>query len=216
MSFVPSATTTVKAVVSKGFRNPNIREMYMFPPRNPDLLPERLMNYELSFMQSLFQNRLNLGLNLFYIKGDNMIQVTMVEGRPLNTNTGEVENKGFEITADYRVTPSLQLSANYSLLDMTYKIVGAPEHKLYASVNYTKNRWGFSTGLQYIGDLYTAVKPELVKDSFFLWNARANYQVLDWLNLFLKGENLLGQEYEINAGYPMPKTTVFGGIRLDF
>lgn len=216
LSFVPSATTTVKAVVSKGFRNPNIREMYMFPPRNPDLLPERLMNYELSFMQSLFQNRLNLGLNLFYIKGDNMIQVTMVEGRPLNTNTGEVENKGFEITADYRVTPSLQLSANYSLLDMTYKIVGAPEHKLYASVNYTKNRWGFSTGLQYIGDLYTAVKPELVKDSFFLWNARANYQVLDWLNLFLKGENLLGQEYEINAGYPMPKTTVFGGIRLDF
>ncbi|MDI9605060.1 MAG: TonB-dependent receptor [Bacteroidota bacterium] len=67
-----------------------------------------------------------------------------------------------------------------------------------------------------MGNLYTAVKPEPVKDSFFLWNARANYQVLDWLNLFLKGENLLGQEYEINAGYPMPKATVFGGIRLDF
>jgi iron complex outermembrane receptor protein len=216
LSFIPSATTTVKAIVSKGFRNPNIREMYMFPPRNPDLLPEKLMNYELSFMQSLFEDRLNLGLNLFYIKGENMIQVQMVEGRPLNTNTGEVENKGFEISADYRFSPSLQLSANYSLLDMTYKIVGAPEHKLYTSVNYTKNRWSLSTGLQYIGNLYTAVKPGLVKDSFFLWNARANYQALDWLSLFLKGENLLGQEYEINAGYPMPKTTLFGGIRLDF
>ncbi len=216
LSFMPSATTTLKAVVSKGFRNPNIREMYMFPPQNPDLLPERLMSYEVSLMQSLFEERLNLGLNLFYIKGENMIQVAMVEGRPLNINTGKVENRGFEITADYRVSPSMRLSANYSLLDMTYKIVAVPEHKLYTSVNYTKNRWGFSTGLQYIGNLYTAVKPEPVKDSFLLWNVRANYQALDWLNLFLKSENLLGQEYEINAGYPMPKTTLFGGIRLQF
>ncbi|MEA5063588.1 MAG: TonB-dependent receptor, partial [Petrimonas sp.] len=37
-----------------------------------------------------------------------------------------------------------------------------------------------------------------------------------WLDLFLKGENLLGQEYEINAGYPMPKTTLFGGAQLHF
>ena len=29
--------TEVKAMVSKGFRNPTIREMYMFPPQNPDL-----------------------------------------------------------------------------------------------------------------------------------------------------------------------------------
>ena len=35
----------IKAMVSKGFRNPTIREMYMFPPQNPDLKPERLWNY---------------------------------------------------------------------------------------------------------------------------------------------------------------------------
>lgn len=215
LSFAPAASTVVKAVISKGFRNPTIREMYMFPPQNPDLLPERLMNYEVSLMQSLLQNRLNLGLNLFYIKGDNMIRQAE-PGIGKWENSGKVENKGFEISADYQATRDLRLSANYSLLDMTYKILAAPEHKLYMGGSYTKERWNLSTGIQYIGNLYKAVRPEPVRESFVLWNARINYRALGWLNLFLKGENLLGQEYEINAGYPMPKTTLFGGIKLRF
>lgn len=59
-------------------------------------------------------------------------------------------------------------------------------------------------------------KPQPVRESFLLWNARIHYRALDWLTLFLKGENLLGEEYEINAGYPMPKTTAFGGFQLQF
>ena len=216
LSFTPSVSTVVKAIVSKGFRNPTIREMYMFPPQNPNLLPERLMNYEISLLQTLLDNRLSLGLNLFYIKGDNMIQVAMVNSRPLNVNSGEVENKGFEITANYQATRNLRFSTNYSFLDMTYKVLSAPEHKLYISGTYAKDRWTFSSGVQYIGNLYKAVRPEPVKETFVLWNARVNYRALNWLNLFLKGENLLGQEYEINAGYPMPRTTVFGGMQLHF
>src|SRR5690554_1870519 len=148
--------------------------MYMFPPRNPNLLAERLMNYEVSLQQSLLDNRLNLGVNLFYIKGENMIQVAMVEGRPLNVNSGEVENKGFEITANYRLTNSVRLSANYSLLDMVHPVLSAPEHKLYVSGNYHEGRWNISTGVQYIGGLYTAVMPEIIKEDFLLWNVRAN------------------------------------------
>ncbi|WP_300851557.1 TonB-dependent receptor, partial [uncultured Bacteroides sp.] len=49
----------VKAMASKGFRNPTIREMYMFPPQNPDLKPEKLWNYELSFSQHLMEHRLS-------------------------------------------------------------------------------------------------------------------------------------------------------------
>lgn len=39
----------LKAMVSKGFRNPVLRELYMFGVKNPDLKPERLWNYELSW-----------------------------------------------------------------------------------------------------------------------------------------------------------------------
>lgn len=216
LSFTPSATTVLKAIVSKGYRNPTIREMYMFPPQNPDLKPERLMNYEISFLQTLMDNKMSIGANVFYIKGDNIIQLTFTEGKPLYLNTGEIENKGFELTSSYQATNNLQFSANYSFLDMKYKILASPEHKLYVGGNYTQGRWNFSTGLQYIGNLYTKINPEPVKNSFTLWNARINFKATDWLNVFVRGENLLGQTYEINYGYPMPKTTIFGGIRLHF
>ena len=215
LSFTPTAYTWLKAIVSKGFRNPTIRELYMFPPRNPNLQAERLMNYEISLTQLIPNSGLTLGLNLFYIKGDNIIQVQMTEGRPLNVNSGEIKNKGFELTANYNATKNLRFSANYSLLDMTHKIIGAPKHKLYVSGNYSIDRWSFSTGMQYLGDLYTTVNPEPITEKALLWNARVNFKVIEWLNIFARGENLLGQEYETNAGYPMPGATVFGGLRFD-
>ena len=55
----------LKASASKGFRYPILREMYMFPPQNPDLQPESMWNYELAFSQSMPGNRLHYGLNLF-------------------------------------------------------------------------------------------------------------------------------------------------------
>lgn len=212
-SFTPTPSTVVKAIVSKGFRNPTIREMYMFPSQNRELKAERIMHYEVSLLHSLIDNRVSLGFNLFYIKGDNIIQQPE-PNRGKWANMGAVENKGFEVSTTFQATTNLRFSANYSLLDMTHKILAAPTHKVYASGHYNKGRWGISSGVQYIGNIYTSVAPTLQKESFVLWNIRANYQLLDGLNLFLKGENLLGQQYEINAGYPMPGATLFGGIRI--
>lgn len=214
VSFTPSYSTVVKAIVSKGFRNPTIREMYMFPPQNPDLKPERLMNYEVSLLQMLMNNRLSLGINLFYIKGENLIQTIKTNEGPLNMNSGKVENKGFEVNAAFQATRELRFSANYSFLDMTYKILAAPEHKLYVSGNYTRGRWGISSGVQYIGNIHTSIESPH-QESFVLWNARISFEAIDGLNIFIKGENLLDQEYEINAGYPMPGATVLGGIRVN-
>jgi iron complex outermembrane receptor protein len=159
-----------------------------------------------------------MGLNVFYIKGDNMIQTNFVDGKPINLNTGKVENKGFEISSKFQLTKAVNLSGNYSYLDMKHAILGAPKHKLYIGGNFTKERWSISTGIQVISKLYTAVKSKQVPEdkiaSFNLWNARINYKATHSLTLFAKGENLLGEKYEMNAGYPMPGTTVFGGLRI--
>lgn len=213
LSYTPTATTSIKAIASKGFRNPTIREMYMFPPQNADLKPERLMNYEISLLQAFPETGLSVGLNLFYIKGDNMIRQPQPNVGKWE-NTGEVENKGFEFSANYRATDNIRFSANYSLLEMTHAIAGAPKHKFYVNGDYSMGRWSLSSGLQYLGSLYTMVNPAPVKENVLLWNVRINYNVSKALNLFLRGENLLNQNYEINAGYPMPGATVFGGIRI--
>ena len=40
--------------------------------------------------------------------------------------------------------------------------------------------------------------------------------MLKILDIWVRGENLLAQKYEINAGYPMPKSTVMAGINVNF
>ena len=55
----------LKASSTKGFRYPILREMYMFPPQNPDLKPESMWNYELAFSQRLLDGRLSYGVNIF-------------------------------------------------------------------------------------------------------------------------------------------------------
>ena len=217
LSFHLPEQVEMKAMVSKGFRNPTIREMYMFPPQNPDLKAESLMNYELSFSQRMLDGALSYGINIYYIDGDNMIMTVPTDGKPKNVNTGEIENWGLETNIGYRINPHWQVNANYSWLHMENPVVAAPEHKLYAGVDFTQGRWGVSTGVQYIKDLYTNVsKGKEKKESFVLWNLRANYRLCRYANLFVRGENLLAQRYEINDGFPMPKATVMGGVNINF
>ena len=214
-SISPIPTGEIKLIASRGFRNPTIREMYMFPPQNPDLKPESLWNYEISWSQRLLNNRLSYAINLYYIKGKNMIQTVPVDGRPKNINTGKIENWGVEASIGYRLSSMFNLSANYSWLHMEHKIVAAPEHKLFAGVDFIKGRWTASTGVQYVHGLYTSTDP-MTTEHFVLWSLRGSFKINRWLELFARGENLLNQKYEINLGFPMPKATAMGGFNLSF
>lgn len=207
----------LKASATKGFRYPILREMYMFRPQNPDLKPESMWNYELAFSHRLLDGRLSYGVNIFYIDGKNLIMTLPNPNGSgmLNQNSGKIENTGFEFQAAYRINNNWSVDANYSFLHMENPVIAAPEHKLYAGAAFSQGRWNVSTGLQYIAGLYTSVDP-IAKEEFVLWNLRASFRATRWLDIWARGENLLAQKYEINAGYPMPRATVMAGINLNF
>ena len=215
LSFHLPENSEVKLMAGKGFRYPTIREMYMFRPANPDLKPERLWSYELSFAQRLLDGRLSYGVNVFYIDGENLIMRMPIDGRPLNVNTGKIENAGVEAQVAYRMIPAWSVDANYSYLHMDNPVQASPEHKLYVGTAFSKGRWNVSTGLQYVAGLYKKLDPEETED-FLLWNVRGTFRVLDGFDVWVKGENLLAQKYEINAGFPMPKATVMAGVNIKF
>ena len=210
----PVETGEIKAMASKGFRNPTMREMYLYPPSNTDLEPERLWNYELSWKHRL--SNFTYGANLYYIKGDNMIQQQQVDGKPRNVNTGEIENWGFELEAAYRVDSHWTLKANGAYLHMKNKIIAAPELTAHAGVNYRYGKWLATLGLQYVNNLYTAVGNDEQKENFALLDASITYAATHNLSLWARGENLLAQKYEINLGYPMPRATFMGGVSVSF
>ena len=216
LSFHLPKEAEIKLSASKGFRYPLIREMFMWGVANPDLDAERMWNYELSYSQKLLDGRLSYGVNVFYIDAENLITVGMIDGRRMNLNTGEAKNAGVEGQIAYRFNEAWSADANYSYLHMDTPIIASPEHKLYVGAVYAKGRWHLSSGIQYIGGLYTEVGEKPKTEDFVLWNVRGSYRLTDWLSLWVKGENLLAQRYEINAGFPMPKATFMGGVNLKF
>ncbi|MBO7577887.1 MAG: TonB-dependent receptor [Prevotella sp.] len=208
----PIDTGEVRALVSKGFRNPTMREMYLYPPSNTELEPERIWNYELSWHHQV--RGISYGINAFYIKGDNMIQTIPVDGKPRNVNTGEIENYGVEMELRYPFSRFVSAVFNASYLHMKNKVVGAPETMTFEGIEYRNRKWFANIGLQTISGLYTAVGDAAKKESFQLLSASVTYPATKNLSLWARGENLLAQKYEINLGYPMPRATFMAGISL--
>ena len=215
LSFHPTRNADIKALVSKGFRNPIIREMYMFPPATTDLLPESMMNYEIAYTQRIGK-KAHIGANIFYIKGKNLINTVRIDGRPRNVNTGDFENWGIELSADYAINRHWSVNGNYSFLRMDTPIVGAPEGKLYVGGKYNNEKWTVTAGLQNISGLYITTGANTQKENFTLLNATVSYKVLPWMAIFAKGDNLLAERYQTYDGFYMPKATFMGGVNIDF
>lgn len=215
IAYNPIGQSTLKLSVSKGFRSPNIRELYMYPPANPDLKPERMNNYDFSYLQSLLDNRLHLELTLFFAQGENMISTTMIDGKPLNTNTGKFINKGFDFGLAYHILPNLKFSGNYSFLNSDIKITASPKHKAFASLRWNYGKWTFTPNCRYIAGLYLSDNASET-ENYALLNCNISRKITPSFTIFLNGENLTDTSYETYAGFPMPGIVVMGGIDWRF
>ncbi|MBP5259077.1 MAG: TonB-dependent receptor [Paludibacteraceae bacterium] len=219
LSFVLPHEAEIKALASRGYRNPTIRELYMYKPANEALEAVKLWSYELSYRQQLLERRLRLGLNLFYLHAANNIETRMIDGKPLNVNTGEFENSGVEAEISYHSRKGLVAGANYSYLFMAHPTLAAPRHKVNLQLGYHHERFRIGTSVQYIAGLYTALATAdipAVEQHFLLCSAHASVRIWKGLWAQVKADNLLAQDYEINAGFPMPKATVMGGFNWTF
>ena len=109
-----------------------------------------------------------------------------------------------------------QINTNYSWLHMENPVLAAPEHKLMPVRTYARTlgpvyRYTIREGASYLSHPGQGEAGKLRT-----LELRANYRLCSFADVFVKGENLLAQRYEINAGFPMPKATVMGGVNINF
>ena len=216
ISYHIAKNSILKTTVSKGFRSPNIRELYMYNPANPDLKPEYMYNYDITYIQHLMDEKINFEITAYLAEGKNMIITTAVDGRPKNINSGGFRNRGMDIVLSWHLLPALKLSGNYSFLDMNTPLVGAPKHQAFLNASWKISRFSLSSGFQYVGGLYTLTGTHPVKANYGLLGAQASYQTNRWLSFFVNGKNLTNCQYEINYDFPMPGATIMVGIDLKF
>lgn len=211
-----SNSTTINASVAKGSRRPTIRELYLFTPANRNLEPERMVNYEVGVLQKLFKNQLSLELTAFKAEGDNLIQVVFTPKGPQNQNTGTFSNSGIEFAANYRPINNFSFKLNYSYISLDKPIIASPEHQLFISGTYRWNDLSLNVSVQHIKDLNTRITPTQVKESYTLLNSRVSYVINNFIDVFLKAENLTNKKYYINYAYPMPGTITYLGVNFHY
>ena len=129
-------------------------------------------------------------------------------------NSGEFKNWGLELSGDYRIDSHWSLNANYSHLRMDTPLDGAPEGKLYVGTNFQQGKWNVAAGFQNISGLYLTTGDAPEKENYTLLNATVSYKVVPCATLFVKSENILAEQYQTYAGFPMPKATFMGGVKV--
>lgn len=205
----PGSAWTLKGNLAMGYRNPSFRELYLYRMANPDLQPEKMMNYELSAAKS-FSRYFSAELTAYYSKGDNMIQTVDQK----NQNTGRFINKGIELSARSHPFDNLWLTATYSYLDTSLdNLVGAPKNQYYLGVDWKP--WKFlaiGADLKGVGGLYVA---ETVRNqNYVLLNLKVTWDICRYVSVFTRLENITDARYTINRGYEMPGFTAMGGFKL--
>lgn len=205
--------TIWKGTVSKGFRSPTMRELFLWGP-NPNLNPETVWNYETGVSKTFFNRKLSTELTLFLIEGDNLI---VNAGPPLGfQNTGEVSNKGIEFVLNAEPIKNLTLNATYSYINMENPVYATPEHHLFLNAHYRIKKLQLIASIQQVSNLDNDPSPVVNQESYTILNAKTMYSLTRNLKVFVSGENLLSTKYEVNRYYTMPEATIFAGLNFIF
>jgi outer membrane receptor protein involved in Fe transport len=210
-----TAATSFRVSAAKGFRSPSIRELYMFPPHNEQLLPESMWNYEVGMMQEVGR-ALEFEAAVFQSEGDNMIRTIFAGGLPQFMNSGDFKHTGYELTARWLPISNVDMDASWSDYNLGNETFGAPEKKLTASIGYDFGSFTVRAHVLHIAGLYSSDKRLDKLPDYTLVNLSLG--VTPWkvstLRFWLK--NALDTDYEIIKGYPLPGRTLMTELSFNF
>jgi iron complex outermembrane receptor protein len=216
------SNTLLRLSVNKGFRYPQINELYLFPSSNEGLKSEEVWNYEAGINQKLFPG-LSLDFTGFIMKGKNLIEVGANPSPPpmyLFQNIGKFNFKGVESGVRLE-EDKLNGQIYYSHLDPEGKTQGRPADKLSMKIRYNSAKGSLSLDGQYVWNYYAKDHHQDKIDEFFVLNSKVSYKIASYLELFAGVENILDELYQVyvdlpsgSGVYTMPQRNFSVGFKI--
>lgn len=229
----PADGTELYAGVSNRTRFPNLFERYStrfgdaIP--NPDLKPERAINYQIGGTQELLDGTARIGGAIFYSDIKDAIQSVPVGGGLVqNQNVGNGETYGFEVSGEWDVMPALTLGGNYTYLHRSVddpqrpdlKPVGTPGQLAYLYAHWRPiEKLTITPGVELSDSRYSSNRFEDAFTSvpgFSLFNLNAEYEFTRQASVSVGIRNLFDKNYELADGYPEPGRTFHLSTKLTF
>jgi iron complex outermembrane receptor protein len=215
LSFKLADGYAVSAEVGKGYRNPTIRELYLFPAPNPLLQPEHLWNYQVS-LQAHPVRSLSTTVAAYYADLSNLVVTT---GRWPNMqllNAGGVLNRGIEATGRWRVQKRVTLQSGYAYLRSTNLAPYLPARKFTYNIDVDAGRAFITFGGASIGRRWGDSQRTQDLGAYTLGTLKLTVPVTRTWRLFMMVDNLFDRNYVVVPGYPMPGVMANGGMTVGF
>ena len=125
---------------------------------------------------------------------------------------------GLELKANYTYTNALDKSPGSA--EYNKKLIRRPTDKAGLYVSYTFiDKFNLNTEVIYVGkreDINFSTYSRIEMKDYTLINLAAHYNVLDFLRLNFRLDNLFDTDYEEVFGYATPGRSFYGGIGLNF
>jgi outer membrane cobalamin receptor len=201
--------------LSRGFRNPTIRELYLFPAPNAALQPENMWNY-----QGTFEARLSRSVQAWstFYYADLKDQIVTL-GRYPNlrlANNGSAINKGIDTNLRWRIARPVSITAGYAYLRSTNLAPLVPAHKLNVAADVALKRVRVSVGTMTVNSRFANAQKVQHLDGYTLATLKVSIPVNRQFTLFCLVDNALNKNYQVVQGYPMPGANAMGGMTVVF
>lgn len=213
VSYLLLKNLSLRANVSKGFRSPTIRELYLFPAPTPDLKPERMWSYEAG-AQFSYKNIFSIEPAVYYEEGSNIIQTGGVYPRLVLSNSGSFIIRGIEVSLFFKPVKNFSLNAAYAFTDPGNLTQSSPAHRFTAESSLHFGYTGLNLSYEYNGKLYGANNYMKKLPDYSLLSASISINPLKQVSFYISAENIFDRAYQVVYEYPMPGRTYKAGLKF--
>jgi iron complex outermembrane receptor protein len=211
--------------VAKSYRVPTFNDRFWIQGGNPDLKPEKGMNYELGTKFSYCDEGLSgsIKANAFYMNIDQWILWKNGGSFWYADNVQNVVSKGFEIMTDinyqlwvlktvsginYTCTSTERVESSNTTNALFRQLEYVPVHSANVFSTSSYKSFDFAVDGNFTGKQFTNEETGNILDAYFLLNFAAGYKFgfNNKSKLKITGmiNNLLNTDYQANWGYAMP------------
>ncbi|MCG8311942.1 MAG: TonB-dependent receptor [Pseudomonadales bacterium] len=201
----------IKLSYSEAFKAPGLNDLYSNNPSlvsNPNLDPTQIKSFELGYHLNL--TPLNLSVTAFHNEIEDSIINTPISDSNLNmitrTNIGSQTTDGIEIGLLHQINEQWTLRTAFEHLfrnetDYNSEVTYAAPADFFAksfgsfALSYENNRWSSTISSTYHSGIETLED----SGSLILFNGIFRYQPNQSLHIYLRGQNLLDEEYYSTA-----------------
>lgn len=210
-----STRLTLSGAISRGFRNPTIRELYLFPAPNPDLKPENAWNGQAT-AQARITSVLAAWTTFYYTGIGNQILALGSYPNMQLLNGGKAVNKGVEANLRWAVHRRVSATGGYAYLRSTNLAPYIPENKANLAMDIDLKRAFLHLGVQAVGRRRASASDSTQLGGYADASIKLSVPIAKNLNFFGTVDNLLNRRYQVITGYPMPGINGAGGFVLHF